>query len=250
MLPKLTLEQQQDAMRKRQEYFRKYHAEHREERNARKREQRAADIEFYREQDRARKRIPYSLLTEEQKNARRAATQRWRDRHPEIVVEQQKRLQARRRELYRNDSTYRESRKAASRTTLPVKQREYRTQLKNQVLDHYGRVCRCCGETEELFLTLGHLNGDGAAHRKSLGLSGPGGRKGSGSGAALWRDVIRRGFPDDFGIECINCNMGAFRNGGVCPHVKLTTVAPNTDASTDQLPCAPEAPIAAPGHVN
>jgi hypothetical protein len=22
-------------------------------------------------------------------------------------------------------------------------------------------------------------------------------------------------------VECINCNVGAYRNGGVCPHVKL-----------------------------
>jgi hypothetical protein len=90
---------------------------------------------------------------------------------------------------------------------------EYRAKVKAKVFARYGSVCACCGTTEKAFLTLGHVDGKGAAHRKSLGNSS--------GGIAVWLDVIKRGFPDDFRIECYNCNCGAFRNGGVCPHVKL-----------------------------
>jgi len=35
---------------------------------------------------------------------------------------------------------------------------------RDQVLDHYGRVCVCCGATRGL--TIDHVNGDGKAHRE------------------------------------------------------------------------------------
>jgi hypothetical protein len=35
------------------------------------------------------------------------------------------------------------------------------------IYDHYGRVCKCCGETEAVFLTLDHVNRDGAEQRRS-----------------------------------------------------------------------------------
>jgi len=158
---------------------------------------------------------PYALRTEEQKEACREATRRWRAAHPESVEAYNKQTQKRRNEQYRTDEKYREKCKERSRAVMPAVQRERRTKLKAQVFDHYGRICACCGETAELFLTLGHVNGDGAAHRRSLGM----GR--SGGGATIWLDIIRRDFPDNYRIECYNCNCGAFRNKGVCPHVKL-----------------------------
>lgn len=158
---------------------------------------------------------PYALRTEEQKEACRAATRRYRAAHPEMMKADNEKTQARRREMYRTNEVYREKCKATSRAVMPAVQREYRAKLRAEVFDHYGRVCACCGETEDFFLTLGHVNGDGAAHRRSLKM----GR--SGGGATIWRDIIRRGFPADYRIECFNCNCGAFKNKGVCPHVKL-----------------------------
>ncbi len=41
--------------------------------------------------------------------------------------------------------------------------------LKDDIYKAYGGyVCTCCGETRELFLTLDHINNDGAEHRKQL----------------------------------------------------------------------------------
>lgn len=44
----------------------------------------------------------------------------------------------------------------------------YRQRIKQKVFDHYGERCACCGETERLFLTLDHVNNDGAEHRRSI----------------------------------------------------------------------------------
>jgi hypothetical protein len=91
-------------------------------------------------------------------------------------------------------------------------QRVYYEKLKKKIYDHYGRMCACCGETEPFFLTIGHVNGDGAAHRAALGFT-----RGGGS-MAVYRDIVRRAYPDSFRVECDNCNVGAHLNGGVCPH--------------------------------
>lgn len=40
-------------------------------------------------------------------------------------------------------------------------------QVRDQVFDHYGRVCSCCGSTEKL--CLDHVHGNGDEHRKLLG---------------------------------------------------------------------------------
>ena len=79
----------------------------------------------------------------------------------------------------------------------------------NMLFDHYGRVCACCGEDNPIFLTLDHMNGDGAEHRRSIG-----GR----SGYNLHRHVVVNGFPSGFQILCYNCNCGRAKNNGVCPH--------------------------------
>jgi hypothetical protein len=29
---------------------------------------------------------------------------------------------------------------------------------------------------------------------------------------------VKQGFPDGFQTLCFNCNVGKYKNGGVCPH--------------------------------
>ena len=69
-----------------------------------------------------------------------------------------------------------------------------------------GYVCACCGVIGESFLTLDHINNDGAEHRKLFNPS------------ALYRWIIRNNFPAMFQVLCWNCNCGKNMNGGVCPH--------------------------------
>lgn len=81
----------------------------------------------------------------------------------------------------------------------------------NQILDHYGKKCNCknCPENRIEFLTLDHINNDGAKHNRKLG--------GKGRTLAIYEDVIKQGFPLDYQILCHNCNWGKSRYG-VCPH--------------------------------
>jgi len=82
---------------------------------------------------------------------------------------------------------------------------------KAAVFNHYGKRCACCGETEEVFLTIDHINGGGRKHKREAGF------------ANIHDFVFRNNFPDYFQILCFNCNQGKFLNGGICPHKSKPT---------------------------
>lgn len=86
--------------------------------------------------------------------------------------------------------------------------RERWATYRDQIVDAYGGACSCCGETTPEFLTIDHVNGDGRQHRLALGTSN----------RRIMLEIIARGFPPEFRIQCYNCNCGRARNGGVCPH--------------------------------
>lgn len=88
----------------------------------------------------------------------------------------------------------------------------YRNKLRQACFDHYGRECVCCGETEEAFLTLDHINNDGSEHRKKMGSS-----RGSGTRMKQW--LVSNNFPEEYQIQvlCANCNL-AKEILGTCPH--------------------------------
>jgi hypothetical protein len=78
------------------------------------------------------------------------------------------------------------------------------------MLAAYGGRCSCCGETETAFLTLEHLNGDGAAHRREV--------------HDAVADLRRRGWPKgEHTVLCMNCNWA--RRVGRCPHEMARVVA-------------------------
>jgi hypothetical protein len=79
-----------------------------------------------------------------------------------------------------------------------------RKQWWNLIFTHYGDICVCCGESDKTFLTLDHINNDGAAHRKAI------------TGQPLqW--VIKHDYPKTLQILCYNCNC-AKQRVGICPH--------------------------------
>lgn len=87
--------------------------------------------------------------------------------------------------------------------------REYWRNLRVQALSVYGAACACCGEAQDEFLSIDHVNNDGAAHRRSLKTRG----------AGIWKWLRDQGYPRNFQTLCMNCNFGKHKNGGVCPHV-------------------------------
>lgn len=77
--------------------------------------------------------------------------------------------------------------------------------LREEIIDKYGGKCTCCGESEEVFLAMDHVNDDGAADRKK-------------NGKNLYRIIKKLEFPDTYQILCHNCNWAKYKNKGLCPH--------------------------------
>lgn len=119
----------------------------------------------------------------------KAAHQRWLERNPGIAQERSR--------IWRE----------ANLDRARAKQREISRILKDSAYAAYGGyVCSCCGETEEAFLSIDHVNNDGAEHRRDVNR-----RK-------IYKWLRDNGYPDGYQILCMNCNFGKARNGGVCPH--------------------------------
>ena len=87
--------------------------------------------------------------------------------------------------------------------------KEIKAEFTKRAFDHYGWSCTCCGESEPIFLTIDHINNDGADHRREIGNK---------NGAWIYKWLVDNSFPDNFQTLCWNCNMGKHRNGGICPH--------------------------------
>jgi hypothetical protein len=78
------------------------------------------------------------------------------------------------------------------------------------LIEGYGGKCACCGETEPAFLTLDHIGGGGAAHRRSI--------KRGNKILRIRQELKAAGWPTDkYRLLCMNCNF-ATRHGKVCPH--------------------------------
>jgi hypothetical protein len=84
--------------------------------------------------------------------------------------------------------------------------RKYRVQLRAAAIEAYGGKCACCGEAEEAFLCIDHVDGGGNAHRRSFV---------STTGLLAW--LRENEYPAGFQLLCANCNMAKERPGG-CPH--------------------------------
>lgn len=90
------------------------------------------------------------------------------------------------------------------------KQKESRRRLRKLAFEAYSEgkpKCACCGETEEKFLSIDHINGGGTKER----------RMGKGGGHFLYRRLKKEGYPIGYQVLCYNCN---FSKGvwGRCPH--------------------------------
>lgn len=90
--------------------------------------------------------------------------------------------------------------------TCKEKMRQRNREQRERCLEHYGKICACCGETRYEFLSLDHENGGGGKHRKELG-----------GGDRLCRWLIKNNFPAGFRVLCHNCNQ-AIGLYGYCPH--------------------------------
>jgi hypothetical protein len=56
------------------------------------------------------------------------------------------------------------------RSRMSQDAKRWRIGIREDVIAAYGGRCACCGEFERDFLTLDHVNNDGAEHRRSNAL--------------------------------------------------------------------------------
>ena len=88
---------------------------------------------------------------------------------------------------------------------------KYRKDSRNDVLLVYGGnppKCACCGETIIEFLTIDHIDGNGAKHRKLHTTA-----------VHIYTWLKRHNYPKGFQVLCMNCNTAKGRLGK-CPHQK------------------------------
>lgn len=91
--------------------------------------------------------------------------------------------------------------------------RKRHAENRRQALDAYGGECSCCGETQDAFLAIDHIDGGGNEHRRSLSSTG---RMVGSSNFYAW--LRRSNFPPGFTVLCHNCNFAKSHNPGGCPH--------------------------------
>lgn len=98
--------------------------------------------------------------------------------------------------IYANNY-YHEQKRTTENWISPWKRKKYK------FIELYGGKCECCGEIEERFLTLDHVNGQVGKKKEKTAL------------AMGW--AINNYQPEKYRILCWNCNQ-AVRWGRICPH--------------------------------
>lgn len=109
------------------------------------------------------------------------------------------------------DCLKKRNRKKYLRNKISIRtgQKKYELSNKLKIIKEYGGKCSCCGEDTVEFLTIDHINNDGAECRKNTN---------QGTGGKLYRWLIKNNYPkDNYQLLCYNCNCakGFF---GYCPH--------------------------------
>ena len=95
-----------------------------------------------------------------------------------------------------------------TRETWNARNKRYIDGLRDKAFTAYGGYeCSCCGELHREFLTIDHVGGGGAAHRREIGRAP----------YALFLWMKRNGYPDGFRVLCMNCNFSLGIHG-YCPH--------------------------------
>ena len=91
---------------------------------------------------------------------------------------------------------------ADHKAEIAEQHKQYRQQLKHEVLEHYSLlklgypVCGCCGETDLSKLCIDHMTGGGNAHRKSLNRWSHG----------FYQWLKRQDYPGGYQTLCLDCN--------------------------------------------
>jgi 5-methylcytosine-specific restriction endonuclease McrA len=93
--------------------------------------------------------------------------------------------------------------------------KKYKQKIKLEVIKEYGGKCICCGEKSFEFLTIDHINKNGAEEKRKLKISGAN---------QMYAWLKRNNYPkDNYQLLCYNCNSASFIYGE-CPHKKILDI--------------------------
>ena len=143
----------------------------------------------------------------------------WKNKSAErIYHEKPEQAKEKKKEYYRTHKEeakvyarkYYQEHKESALKRLKEFQHGYIKRIKLDVMQHYSKsevpFCACCGEKTFEFLTIDHVNSDGAEHRRKVG-----------NKTNLW--IRRNNYPDGFQVLCYNCNCARYY-AGCCPHMR------------------------------
>jgi hypothetical protein len=120
-----------------------------------------------------------------------------------------------------------------------AQQRLRRLVVRDETFAAYGGYrCICCGETEPSFMTLDHIDNDGADFRRKIS----GKRTDAGFHTYLW--LAKNGYPKTVQVLCMNCNFGKRMNNGICPHQVRCNDQSKDVESSDSKRTAPHIALA------
>jgi hypothetical protein len=76
---------------------------------------------------------------------------------------------------------------------------------RNACIEQYGGRCVCCGEDNQKYLQLDHVNNDGADHRREIA---------NGRGGCLYSWAVKNNFSSRLQLLCANCHQAKSFHGG------------------------------------
>lgn len=117
-----------------------------------------------------------------------------------------------------NQDRARKNRKAyyaAHRTELIGHVTKRRKKVRDAVRAFLGNKCACCGEAGRDFLTLDHIDGSGALHRRNMAHRAS---KNDPAYEEVYRAIKHEKPATNYQLLCFNCNMSKHFGKGVCFH--------------------------------
>lgn len=119
------------------------------------------------------------------------------------------------------------------RSQANARTKQWRTALRLELMTHYSfgtPICRCCGQTHPVYLTIDHIDDDGGEHRKrELGSN-----KGNGLNS-FYLKIKLGGYVERLQVLCWNCQWAKRLNDGVCPIRGTDMTIPPTREEVDAL---------------
>ena len=138
---------------------------------------------------------------------RKATYDRWREKH---LDRERARCRDKTRQWYSLPR---------NRLRQATREQRFTRRLMDEFFLRFGEECLCCGELEPIFLTLDHIQNDGAKKKRELsGNPSSSTAHRSVSTRQIVQDLKSRGWPrEEIQVLCMNCNL-AKRRIGFCPH--------------------------------